>query len=134
MRILIPTEDEHGLEARPHGHFGSAPYFTLVDTTTEAVEVVENPSASHEHGQCRPLQMLRPHRFDAIVCRGMGRRALAALQQQNIDVYVCDRASVADVVHAVRSRAVDRLTELEACHGGQGHGGPHEHRHRHGCG
>jgi predicted Fe-Mo cluster-binding NifX family protein len=132
VRILIPTHDNGGLEARPHDHFGSAPCFTLVDTDTEEVEVVVNPGAHHAHGQCRPLQMLRGHRFDAIVCRGMGRRALARLNEQGIDVFVCDRPAVADIARAMVAGQATRLTALEACHG-HAHGSRHRHGHRHGA-
>lgn len=36
MRLLIPTTDANGAEARISGHFGRAPYYTVADTETGA--------------------------------------------------------------------------------------------------
>jgi predicted Fe-Mo cluster-binding NifX family protein len=40
MRLCIPTIDDAGLDAQLSAHFGSAPYYTIVDTESEAFEVV----------------------------------------------------------------------------------------------
>jgi hypothetical protein len=32
MKICIPTETNEGKSAAVYGHFGSAPYFTIIDT------------------------------------------------------------------------------------------------------
>ena len=50
MKICIPTTDNNGLESRAHGHFGSAPYFAVVDTETGAVRVEANAGQRHRHG------------------------------------------------------------------------------------
>jgi predicted Fe-Mo cluster-binding NifX family protein len=122
MRICVPTIDDQGLEARPNDHFGSAPYFTLVDTETDEVRVIANPGAQHEHGQCRPLRWLTPEGLDAVVCRGMGRRALANLKREGIDVFISPRPYVSQAVNAVLQGEATRLTSVDACHGGHGHG------------
>ena len=124
MLLCIPTQDDSGLSAHASAHFGSAPYFTLVDTTTNHARVVSNPRAAHEHGQCRPLDGLRPYGFDAVVCRGMGRRAFAMLQAEGVQVLLSNEDTVSDVVRAVTEGSVARLTEDAACHGGR-HGGHH---------
>jgi predicted Fe-Mo cluster-binding NifX family protein len=121
MRICVPTVDNGGLEARANDHFGSAPYFTLVDTDSHEVRVIANPEAEHEHGQCRPLRWLRPEGLDAVVCRGMGRRALAHLRREGIDVFISNDPIVSQAVSAVVSGEATRLTSLEACHGGGHH-------------
>jgi predicted Fe-Mo cluster-binding NifX family protein len=124
MLLCVPTQDDAGLSARVYGHFGSAPYFTLVDTVTQSTRAVPNPRSAHEHGQCRPLDGLRPYGFDAVVCRGMGRRALAMLRAEGVDVLVCDEETVSGLVQAVVRGAVTQLTDLDACQGGH-HGEPH---------
>ena len=32
MKICIPTADNNGMDAKASAHFGSAPYYTVVDT------------------------------------------------------------------------------------------------------
>jgi predicted Fe-Mo cluster-binding NifX family protein len=127
MRICIPTIDDAGLQARAHAHFGSAPYFTLVDTDTKQVSVVSNREAEHQHGTCQPLRQLRARDFDAVVCRGMGRRALGSLAQNRIDVFVTDRDVVSDIVQAAQTGEIRPLTSLEAC---RGHGSGQQRRQR----
>ena len=86
MRICIPTVDDRGLEARISEHFGSAPFYTLVDTETGRLETLPNSHPGHGSGQahargaCRALATIGPHNCDAVVCRGMGRGAMATLE------------------------------------------------------
>lgn len=54
MLACIPTEDDTGLEARICGHFGSAPFFTLVDTESRAIRIVSNGNTHHAHGTPPP--------------------------------------------------------------------------------
>ena len=42
MKLCIPTETNEGKNAKVYGHFGSAPYFTIVDTEKDTVEVIDN--------------------------------------------------------------------------------------------
>lgn len=119
MRICIPTADGSGLAASAYAHFGSAPFFTLVDTDTNEVTVVPNAGSEHQHGACQPLRQLRSHPFDAVVCRGMGRRALANLAEEGIQVYVTPCNTVSEIVEAVGGGDVRLLTPQDAC---QGHG------------
>jgi predicted Fe-Mo cluster-binding NifX family protein len=133
MKLCIPTKDDRGSEAEPFGHFGSAPFFTLVDTDTGEIEVVPNSNPHHRHGTCHPMSQLRDRELDAIVCRGIGRRAFASLESEGIQVMVASEGNVADILVAIREGALLPLTAEEACHGrhGHGHGHGHHHRHRH---
>ena len=38
MKICIPTMDDRGREGMPSDHFGSAPFFTFVDTEGEVFQ------------------------------------------------------------------------------------------------
>ncbi len=67
MKICIPTMDDHGLKGMPSDHFGSAPFFTFVDTETGEVETQPNGGAHHVHGACRPLDFLGSCPVDATV-------------------------------------------------------------------
>jgi len=116
-------------------HFGSAPYFTICDTEGGEPEVIANGNAHHAHGTCHPLSQLADHRFDAMVCGGMGRRALEMMQRQGLRVY---RAGEKTVRGALTALAEGKLAELDVAHacGGHGHGSGHGEglgrRHRHG--
>ncbi len=135
MRICIPTMDDRGREGMPSDHFGSAPYFTFVDTETETYEAVRNGGASHVHGACQPLKFLGTRPVDAVVCRGLGRRAFARLADAGVQVFVTLEKNAEDTVAAMKDGRLRPLASEEACHGhdhgGLDHGG-HSHGHAHG--
>lgn len=121
MRICIPTRDDGGEAAVIHDHFGSAPFFTLVDTDGGDVTVVANTNSHHAHGTCHPLSQLAGHTLDAIVVRGIGRRALESLQAAGMKAYRPDGATVADTLPALLKGALAEIDVVHAC-GGHGHG------------
>ncbi len=125
MRICIPTDGEEGLEAAVAGHLGRAPFLTLVDTETGEVAVL--PSAPHGEGHCNPTGPLEGRRVDAILCSGVGRGAVVALEKAGIKVLVTQAQRVDEAVEALRSGAVRALSAGEACLGlgHHGEGGGH---------
>lgn len=117
MKLCIPTMDDNGLKGMPSDHFGSAPFFTFVDTETGEVDTRRNGGAHHVHGACRPLDFLGTRPVDAIVCRGLGRRAFARLSGGGISVYVTLEEDVGATVTAFEDGRLRKLTSEEACHG-----------------
>jgi len=122
MKICIPTKDDHGLESRVYDHFGSAPFFAMMDADNGRLDVVRNTDLDHRHHSCHHIDGLKTHNVDVVVCSGVGRRAFAALQEAGIDVLVPEHATVADIVSTVRAGEAPRLSPDRACGGGrQGH-------------
>jgi predicted Fe-Mo cluster-binding NifX family protein len=117
MKICIPTLDDRGMEGMPSDHFGSAPYFTFVDTDTGEVESQRNGGAHHVHGACRPLDFLGPRTVDAVLCRGLGKRAFSRLQSGGVTVYVTLEKDVGATMAAFKEGRLRKLTSEEACHG-----------------
>lgn len=128
MKICVPTNDESGLDAEVCGHFGSAPFFTLVETEGSEIEILQNMKhGARTHGACSPLNQLWPHSIDAMVCQGIGMRALQALRERGIQVFVADmdvEQRVRDILVAVREGRLEEASTERACRGGghQGHG------------
>ena len=122
MNICIPTMDDRGKEGMPSEHFGSAPFFTFVNTETEEYQAVRNGGSAHVHGACQPLKFLGTRPVDAIVCRGLGRRAFSRLADAGVQIYVTLEKDVEETVAALKDGRLRRLTSEEACHG-HGHGG-----------
>jgi predicted Fe-Mo cluster-binding NifX family protein len=121
MRICIPTMTEFGKTALVSAHFGSAPYFTVCDTNTEAVEVVENSDQHHAHGMCHPLSLLADKDIDAVVCAGMGARAIQKLNEAGIKVFRAVPGTVDEVVAQYAESRLVEMTPEDAC----GHHGCH---------
>jgi len=131
MRLCIPTDDDRGLEGRLSLHFGSAPYFTLVESETGDVRVVANLHSQHEPGACQSADALRGYGVEAVVCRGLGRRAFGRLRNMGLPVYVAEEEETARALEAFRAGRLGRLTSESACHGGRGHDRHHRQHHRH---
>ena len=127
MRLCIPTEDAAGLTARISDHFGSAGWFTLVDSETGAVRSVANPHHEHRPGTCDAARSISGLGAGAVVCIGVGRRAFASLRQAGIPVYLTESSSVADALAEFRMDILLPLAEEEACSGGRGLGRHHRH-------
>jgi len=116
-----------------HGHFGSAPCFTILDTDGGKTTIVANGNAHHAHGTCHPLGQLSGLGIDAIVTGGIGHRALDSLRAGGLTVYrATDGSTVADIARALADGTLAELADVHAC-GGHGHGsqlahGLHRHR------
>ncbi len=120
MRICLPTVNAGGVGARLSPHFGRAPFFTIVDGDTGAVEVVANHRQQHEHGHCDPLGALGEVAADAVVCRGVGAHALMLLEQRGLAAYLTTAWSVTEALEAFRSGALPRMGQEQACRHGRG--------------
>ena len=115
MRICIPTETGDGFVARVHAHFGSALIFTIFETDTRALEVMENPSNRHLHRTCQPLNALNGADVDFVVCGGMGARAVQKLNQGGIKAYRVKGDTVEEVIQNYGTGDLEEITASNAC-------------------
>ena len=134
MRICIPVEENNGLDSRVCAHFGSAPFFLVVDTDTNECEPIVNNGAHHAHGMCQPLALLEGKGINGVVVGGIGRGALFKLQAGNIGVYMSEHSTVRETLDAHRAGSLRAVSPEGAC-AGHGHGhGAEAGRHGSGCG
>lgn len=115
MKICLPTETSQGLKAPLYGHFGSAPFFTLADTETGILEVRDNQGQVHAHGACHPAGALEGLGIQAVICGGMGLRALHKLEEAGIEVYRSGALTVEEALCEIREKRVEKLTGEGAC-------------------
>jgi len=113
MRLCIPTLDEGGLEAALSDRFGKTPFFTVVDTDTQSVEVIPNEDSAHELGGCNPLRNLETERIDLVVCQGLGRRAVTWLSEAGIPFFITWKPDVLAVLSAHRAGQLGRVASKE---------------------
>ncbi len=115
MRICIPTETNRGKEALVYGHFGSAPFFTIYDTDSGSVEVIENADQHHSHGMCHPLDALQGRLVEAVVTGGAGARAVQKLNGSGIKVFRALDGTVADIIARVTGGKLEEISVHNAC-------------------
>ena len=120
MKICIPTETDMKKQAKVYSHFGSAPYFTIYDTEKDDCETVDNSNQHHDHGTCHPHRVLVSKKINAVVCSGMGKRAIEKLNEAGIRAYIASGDNVLEVIDNYRTNELVEMTSENACH-------------RHGC-
>ena len=121
IRIVIPVEDEGGLDAVVSQHFGRAPYFVVVDLDDEGrvLELQTIPNTSeHFGGFGRPPDRILQLQPDAVATYGMGPRALNIFQDAGVAVLKTEARTVREVISAFNRGELVELTEgcLEAHH------------------
>ncbi len=115
MRICIPTETNDGKKAKVYEHFGSAPYFTIYDTEKDVCETIDNSNQEHAHGTCHPMGVLDGKNIDAVVCGGMGARAVQKLNETGIKAYMAEAGTVLDMANKYIKNALKEITIEGAC-------------------
>lgn len=115
MRVCIPTETNEGKNSQVYGHFGSAPYFTICDTDKDSVEVVANNNQHHSHGTCHPMGVLTGKKINAVVCGGMGARAVQLLNDAEIKAYRADASTVEEIIKKLKDKKLEEITVENAC-------------------
>ena len=137
MNICIPSQDDRGLDSEVHDHFGSAPWFTIVNTENDRAKPVRNPSCRQSVGSCHHIDMLHAKNVAVVVSSGMGRRAWSSLREAGITVLAAPARSVKEIVAAVKEGDAPPLALESACVGRQehhqGHGQGRGFGHGHGC-
>jgi predicted Fe-Mo cluster-binding NifX family protein len=96
----------------------------MADTESGHIDMVRNTGHHHEHGHCKPITHMDVGRTDAVVCRGMGRRAFALLRDGGLDVWITSADTVRDALADAREGRLRRLSLDSAC---SGHGAGHAH-------
>lgn len=87
MKLCI-TAAGNGKDAATDAAFGRAPWFILVDTTSEALQAVENTSAQATQGAgIAAAQTMSENGVDAVLTGRLGPKAKAALEASGITMY-----------------------------------------------
>lgn len=120
MRICVPTATRNGKTADVYEHFGSAPFFTILDTESGEVEIVDNADQQHDHGMCQPLSGFANKRIDAVVTGGMGARAVQKLNEGGVKAFRAIPGTVSDIAEQFSRGGLEEITVKNACahHGG----------------
>lgn len=121
MKLCLPVTKNNGINSPISEHFGSAPYFVIVDTDTSECNAIQNTNSHHSHGMCQPLSALEGNKIDAIVVGGIGGGALNKLCAANIKVFKTAHNNISDIVKAYKENSLEEMTLDSVCAHHQGH-------------
>ncbi|MFY9605352.1 MAG: NifB/NifX family molybdenum-iron cluster-binding protein [Thermoplasmata archaeon] len=114
MRICIPTSGTGGLDDKVSEHFGRAPTFTVVDTESEKVTVIENRS-DHMGGTGKPPEQIKNTGCSVVLGCGLGPNAVSMLRSYGIQTYVGARGSAKEAIDQFNRGELRIATEESAC-------------------
>lgn len=125
-KIIVPADNENGLESTLAQHFGRAPYFTIIELD-ENEQVVSTKTVvntgEHMSGRGHPHENLLTLKPDVIVAYNMGPNGLHSFQNAGITVLRAEGDTVKDVMTNFKD---GKLKELA---GGCEHTLEHHHPH-----
>jgi predicted Fe-Mo cluster-binding NifX family protein len=111
-RIVIPIEDESGLDSHVAQHFGRAPYFAVVDLDKNGkISNVGTQANKGEHfgGHGHPHENILTLKPNVIIAFGMGPGGLASFKNARIKVLKAEQNTVQEIIAAFKA---DSLKEL----------------------
>ncbi len=121
MRIAVSVDDQRGLDATVHPHFGRCPYFVLADvegSEVRAYRTVANPFyGHHEPGQVPGF--VRSHGAEVMLTGGMGGRAVAFFRECGIEPVT---GATGTVAHALAQYLTGALRGVAPCSESVEHG------------
>ena len=112
-RIVVPVENEAGLEAPVAQHFGRAPYFAVIDLsdTGQVLDVkTEANTGEHVGGVGHPHENLLALKPDVIVACGMGPGGLQSFQNAGITVLKATGNTAKAIVNSYLKGELEKLT------------------------
>ena len=112
MKIVIPAEDDKGLESSVSSHFGRAKYFVFVDVKDnkiKKVEVVKVPF--DEHGPGDLPKFIKDHGGDVVLAYGMGHKAIEYFNSLGIDVVTGVHGKIGNVVEGF----INQVLKVDPC-------------------
>ena len=117
MKIAFPTQEKNEKGSPVHNHFGSAPYFVVVDTDTDESHTIDNQNLDHTHGNCQPLVALGGTEVDAVVVGGIGGGALRKLLNTGIKAYRAVDGTVLDNLAFFKDDKLEVFSPEHTCQG-----------------
>lgn len=111
MKIAVTAENNNGFESRVNRHFGRAPYFAVVDTETDNVELIKNEAAKASGGSgVSAAQLIADRGVEVLISGSVGPKAYTALSSGNIEMYIIQQGTVREAVDNFQGGKLSQLT------------------------
>ena len=117
MKICIPVKENNGLESIPYNHFGSAPFFLVVNTENNEVTPINNGDLNHEHGQCQPIKAIGGADIDVVLVLGIGAGAINKLNSMGVKVFRAENTSLKENIELFSNNKLVEFNPSNSCTG-----------------
>jgi len=113
-KVCVPTAAHGGLDDLVGEHFGRVPTYTIYDSETDTVEIIDNTS-EHAGGSGLPGDILSGLGIDVLLCSGLGQRAIGILTGNGIEVCVGVSGTADEAIEAWKKGNLSKASEGDAC-------------------
>ncbi|MDF3129025.1 NifB/NifX family molybdenum-iron cluster-binding protein [Kiritimatiellaeota bacterium B1221] len=120
--LSVPIIRHTGLQSPVSRHFGKSPFHALIDPASRKIIAwVEKPAAKDT---CAPIEELSKAGVTNVACVGLGKGALARMQNAGISVFHTTGNTLEEVITQWNNGVCSEITPEHLCAG-------HEHDHDH---
>jgi len=112
-KIVVPTENQEGINAIVAEHFGRTPYFTVVELDNGKIVNVITVTNTSEHvgGVGTAFEQIIALEPKAIVVNGMGPRGIMNFSNSGVKVLKANAQIVNKIVEAYTAGQLSELSE-----------------------
>ena len=129
MKVCIPVTADKGLESPVSEHFGKAPLHIVIESNSMEWEFVkkEGDCDADSHGHCLPATLLLEMGVEVVLCKGIGRGAMAKLLSHDIAVHRTEEATALKSLENWLDQLLPFVSEKDLCPGHHHKGAGHRH-------
>jgi len=115
MKIAVTASNNNGYESEVNKHFGRSPFFAIVDTKDDEIDLIKNSAAQASSGAgVQAAQLISDQGVEVLLSGSVGPKAYTALSSGDIKMYITKDDTVGK---AVESFVNDELSQLSSPNG-----------------
>ncbi|MHA1434869.1 MAG: NifB/NifX family molybdenum-iron cluster-binding protein [Candidatus Heimdallarchaeota archaeon] len=114
LKIAFPIDDNEDLDGYLAAHFGRAAKFVIFDSTNNEIKTIVN-TGEHFGGRSSTPSLLHGNQVNILVCKGLGRKAIALFGELGIDVKITTTSIVKEALAAFKNGELISATEKDGC-------------------
>lgn len=111
MKIAVTASNNNGYESKVNKHFGRSPFFAIVDTEVEEIDLIKNSAAQARSGAgVQAAQLISDQGVEVLLSGSVGPKAYTALSSGNIKMYITKDKTVREAVESFENNELSQLT------------------------
>ncbi len=114
IKIVIPTNNNNGLDDDIAEHFGRCNTYTFLNKNGEVMEIIDNIS-EHMGGIGLPPELMKKHGANILLCKDLGPRALTLCKELGIEIYVCQAEKVKEIFEMWKNNKIKKASAENTC-------------------
>ena len=115
VSAIIPVKDINGLSSKVHGHFGRAPYYIVLTSTNNGIEIEDfyyNEFLNKKkHIGIKVIKAVIKYKLDLLFTSRIGELSFYMLKNSFVDIYKTDEGLlVKDVMEKYKNKQLEPIT------------------------